>query len=207
MGVAADRFASAGARPSVSVTVGDRTKRTEIADWIAETGEWRVGETLTLEVRPEDEICLSASCSDQYDFFVAAVSLRSREVGESYIPVHSAAAKLSMEDRDIDGIVYVSPHIGFDLRERQSGKITARVLLTFETMQPPPKMPHAQESDAAGPWCNIVAAETVLPGNTGCYVDEGRRCSSFEALPCASERAASERVPPIPRNGVMRQHL
>jgi len=113
-----------------------------------------VSETLTIEVKPSDDACVSVQFNQQYDLVVAALALGSRNAGEACFPIASVLSELRMEDRDIDGIVYVTPSIGFDLFV-DGGKV-GKVVVSFETKQPPPAAQKANSGDS-GPWCGTSA--------------------------------------------------
>lgn len=89
-----------------------------------------------LEVRPADEICVCVQFSQNYDLLVAKLTLSAQYVGEFCFPVASVLPNFHMEDRDVEGIFYVSPSIGFDIR--QEGAKSGRATISFETMNPPP---------------------------------------------------------------------
>jgi len=125
----------AGKRPFVTVSAGDRTKQTEMGDWSRERGQWCFSEVITMEVSPHEEVCVSVVCNQQYDLVVAQLALSSRNVGEVCVPVGSVLPRLEREDRDIDGLIYVTPSISFDLLKE--GVKTGRAELSFETKQPP----------------------------------------------------------------------
>jgi hypothetical protein len=124
--------------PYLSISVGDRTKETELADWSKEKGQWCFRETITVIVETTDELSLVASCSKKYDLYVAAVSLDSQRLGENCFPVAGILPRLRAEDRDEDGLVYTTPTIPFDVM--QNGRVAGRVYLSFETLTPPPSL-------------------------------------------------------------------
>lgn len=124
-----------GQRPFVTVTCGDKKKKTELGTWSQEQGEWQFREAITLEVSPEEEITISASCSQQYDLVLAAVELASNLIGEVCFPVSSVLPKLKAEDRDVDGLMHATPVMGFDLLNK--GARTGRVYVSMETRHPP----------------------------------------------------------------------
>lgn len=145
-------------RPYVQVMVGDRVKKTEMGDWSREEGRWRFHETLTLEVSPEDEACISVVCNQQYDLVVAALALSAKTVGEICVPVASVLPQLKMEDRDHDGMVHATPSIGFDLLK--DGAKMGRATIAFETNQAPPPGRTVMGGGPcavgeAGPWCSL----------------------------------------------------
>eukprot|EP00931_Biecheleriopsis_adriatica_P038822 TRINITY_DN22200_c0_g1_i1.p1 TRINITY_DN22200_c0_g1~~TRINITY_DN22200_c0_g1_i1.p1 ORF type:complete len:198 (-),score=39.82 TRINITY_DN22200_c0_g1_i1:114-707(-) len=142
---------SASSKPYVTVNAGDKQKQTEVGDWSKDDGRWTFREVLTMEVTPDEEACISICCNQQYDLVVAALSLASRCVGEVCVPVASVLPQLQMEDRDIEGMVYVTPNIGFDLLK--DGVKTGRAFVSFETKQPPPNVVKAGGLATADAWC------------------------------------------------------
>eukprot|EP00438_Fugacium_kawagutii_P019414 Skav228353 [mRNA] locus=scaffold5397:57258:61619:- [translate_table: standard] len=72
------------------------------------------------------------------DLLVAALSLASKCVGEVCVPVASVLPQLQMEDRDVEGVVYATPQIGFDLLK--DGVKTGRCYMSFETKHPPQRV-------------------------------------------------------------------
>lgn len=130
-------------RPYVGISVGERTKETELGDWSREKGQWCFRETITVVVEPDMEILLVASCSTQYDLYVAAVSLNSRRLGVVCFPVSALLPRLRAEDRDADGLVYATPIMDFDVV--LEGRFAGRIHLSFETLTPPP--PSQKPSD------------------------------------------------------------
>lgn len=89
-------------------------------------------------VYPDEEVCISICCSQQVDLLVAALSLASKCVGEVCVPVASVLPQLQMEDRDLEGVIYVTPQIGFDLLK--DGVKTGRCYMSFETKHPPQRL-------------------------------------------------------------------
>eukprot|EP00440_Ansanella_granifera_P062337 gb/GFBE01067588.1/.p1 GENE.gb/GFBE01067588.1/~~gb/GFBE01067588.1/.p1 ORF type:complete len:196 (+),score=40.50 gb/GFBE01067588.1/:1-588(+) len=142
---------SSSSKPYVTVNAGDKSKQTELGDWSREDGRWTFREVLTMEVNADDEACISISCNQQYDLVVAALSLASRCVGEVCVPIASVLPQLQVEDRDIEGMVYVTPNIGFDLMK--DGVKTGRAFMSFETKQPPPNLLRASGTSDA--WCAL----------------------------------------------------
>lgn len=123
-------------RPFVGVTVGDKTKETELGDWSKEKGQWCFREVITMEVNMTEEMSLVVDASKRYNLYVASVSVNSQRVGELCFPVASVMPRLRAEDRDAEGLIYATPVMGYDIT--QEGKITGRVYLSFETKNPPP---------------------------------------------------------------------
>mmetsp|Transcript_1401 Transcript_1401/g.5655 ORF Transcript_1401/g.5655 Transcript_1401/m.5655 type:complete len:177 (-) Transcript_1401:432-962(-) len=70
-------------RPFVTLSCGQRSKQTEVGDWADDERRFRFDEALTLEVTAESEVCVSLSCSQEYDLFVAALDLRPTRIGEA----------------------------------------------------------------------------------------------------------------------------
>jgi len=123
-------------RPYIGVSVGDKIKETELGDWSKDRGQWIFREIITVEVREEDEVCVQVSTSSRYNLLVATVSVSSSRLGELCFPISAVFPRLRGEDRDAQGIVYVTPVIPFDIL--QEGRTMGRVYLSFETKMPPP---------------------------------------------------------------------
>mmetsp|Transcript_5856 Transcript_5856/g.17424 ORF Transcript_5856/g.17424 Transcript_5856/m.17424 type:complete len:194 (-) Transcript_5856:346-927(-) len=136
-------------RPFVTVSVGEKTKQTELGDWSEERGVWSFSETLTMEVCQQDEVCIAVACSQEYNLVVAQLAMAARCAGEVCVPVASVLQRLVLEDRDIDGMMYVTPCITFDLL--RDGVKTGRAEISFETKQPP-QTSKASDSDGL---CNF----------------------------------------------------
>ncbi|OLP91320.1 hypothetical protein AK812_SmicGene26981 [Symbiodinium microadriaticum] len=139
---------SASSKPFVTVNTVSKQKQTELGDWHQEDGRWWFRETLTMEVTPDEEVCISVSCNQQVDLLVAALSLASKCVGEVCVPVASVLPQLQVEDRDVEGMIYATPNIGFDVLKE--GVKTGRAYLSFETKNPPAKQSLGGES-----WCAL----------------------------------------------------
>jgi hypothetical protein len=122
-------------RPFVTVLCGDKKKKTELGTWSQQQGEWQFKEAITLEVTPEEEICIQVSCSQQYDLVLAAVELSASLIGEVCFPVSSVLPKLAGEDRDVDGFVHATPVLGFDLLSK--GTQSGRIYMSVETRHLP----------------------------------------------------------------------
>jgi len=183
-------------RPLVGLSVGERTKETELGDWSKEKGQWSFREVITLVVNVDDEMCLFVSSSTRYNLYVASISLTSQRKGEFCIPVAAVLPKLKMEDRDAEGMVYTTPVIGFDVV--MGGRVTGRVFLSFETKTPPPTRKGVDADRCCGwnnegkyrveeenpdlSWLNMgescntsSAGNTWFSDNTGTYVPAGVR--------------------------------
>mmetsp|Transcript_243 Transcript_243/g.541 ORF Transcript_243/g.541 Transcript_243/m.541 type:complete len:193 (+) Transcript_243:80-658(+) len=128
---------SGSSKPFITVNTLSKQKQTELGDWHQEDCKWWFRETLTMEVSPDEEVCISVSCNQQVDLLVAALSLASRCVGEVCVPIASVLPQLQVEDRDVEGLIYATPNIGFDVL--QDGVKTGRAFLSFETKHPPPR--------------------------------------------------------------------
>jgi len=137
---------SSSSKPCVTVHAGDKMKQTEQGDWSKSECRWTFGESLTIEVMPDDEACISICCNQQLDLLVAAFSLASRSVGEVCVPMASVLPQLQQEDRDNEGMVYATKNIGFDLMK--DGVKTGRVFLSFECKQAPPNVGKFGNSEA-----------------------------------------------------------
>lgn len=123
-------------RPFVVVTVGDKTKETELGDWSKEKGQWCFREVITVEVNMTEEMAIVIDASKRYNLYVASVSVNNQRIGELCFPVASVLPRLRAEDRDAEGLIYATPVMGYDIT--QDGTITGRVYLSFETKNPPP---------------------------------------------------------------------
>ncbi|CAE8648310.1 unnamed protein product, partial [Polarella glacialis] len=139
-------ISSSSSKPFLTVSTGDKKKQTEQGDWSKADGRWTFREVLTMEVCPDEEACISLVCNQQLDLVVAALSLPSFSVGEVCVPIASVIPQLRMEDRDIEGLVYVTPNIGFDLLK--DGVKTGRAYVSFETKQPPATASKGGQTDA-----------------------------------------------------------
>lgn len=177
-----------GQRPFVTVIVGDKKKKTELGTWSQQHGEWQFRETITLEVAPEDEVAIQVSCSQQYDFGLAAVELASSLLGEVCFPVSSVLPKLRAEERDIDGVVHTTQVIGFDILN--AGARTGRIFTAMETRHPP-----SSQKSSSGV---LSIADTCINAKAIGDKDGGQGPSSREHM--YSERAASDRYHQSHRN-------
>mmetsp|Transcript_20625 Transcript_20625/g.64949 ORF Transcript_20625/g.64949 Transcript_20625/m.64949 type:complete len:190 (+) Transcript_20625:88-657(+) len=126
---------SSGSRPFVTVSVGSRTKKTEPGDWRADEGQWYFHESITAEVTHKDELLISVVCPRQYDLGLAAVALSDRCIGDVCVHVASVLPQLQPEERDLEGHIFVTQSINFDLHNE--GAKTGRVVISFETKQVP----------------------------------------------------------------------
>jgi hypothetical protein len=135
-------------RPFVAITVGDKTKETELGDWCKEKGQWCFREVITVEVNSAEEMAVVIDASKRYNLYVASVSVNNQRVGELCFPVSSILPRLRAEDRDADGLVYATPVLGFDIT--RDGKITGRVYLSFETKSPPPSLKRGDADRCCG---------------------------------------------------------
>lgn len=138
----------ASSRPFIRVTVGDRSKDTERGDWSQENGHWSFHEIVTIEAWPDEDVTIGMIVDQQYHVLVAAVTTSTTAVCEANFPMASIIPKLKMEDRDLDGLVYVSEQISLDLLKE--GRKIGRVYVSFETKTPPPK-----GSETAEAWCCV----------------------------------------------------
>jgi len=173
--------------PYVTVTCGDKKKKTELGTWSQEQGEWRFREEITLEVTPEEEITIQICCSQQYDLVLAAVELASSLIGEVVFPVSSVLPKLRAEDRDVDGIMHATPVMGFDLLNK--GACTGRIYVSMETRQPPTQKSNPSPFAMIGDQC--INAKAVADKDPHTNIEVGHGPASREQM--RSDRARSER--------------
>lgn len=168
-------------RPYVCVTVGDKTKETELGDWSKEANEWRFREVITFEVNENDEVSVGIFCTTKYHLWVASVSLTSHRVGEVCFPISAILPRLRQEDRDTEGIFYITPVLAFDAIH--DGKNNGRVFASFETTQPPP-----QKGSRDG-WCNFSGAPR-------CYEADDDDASMYSDLD-NTDRSAIHSLHPV----------
>mmetsp|Transcript_20963 Transcript_20963/g.55936 ORF Transcript_20963/g.55936 Transcript_20963/m.55936 type:complete len:211 (-) Transcript_20963:202-834(-) len=145
-----DRLPSGTRRPFVSVTVGDRSKETEMGDFCKDKEHWSFREVVTLESCVDEDVTIAVKVSQQYNLLIAALAMNTTVVCEVNFPMMSVLPRLKMEDRDVDGIVYASEPIRFDLSK--DGRKMGRAYVTFETRNPPPRIGQVESSD---PWCSL----------------------------------------------------
>lgn len=125
-------------RPYALLSVGDKTKETEIGEWDEESSQWCFEESIIMEVLTTDEVVLDLKSCTRYELWLATFTLTaSKRIGQACFPVLAVLPRLKPEDRDEDGIVYSTPHLPFDVVHE--GRITARMYLSFETSQAPPQ--------------------------------------------------------------------
>jgi len=169
-------------RPYVGLSVGDRSKETELGDWCKEKGQWCFREIITVLVEHTDEISLFVNSSTRYNLYVASVSLTSERLGEICFPVNAVLPWFRAEDRDADGVVYATPVRSFEIV--QDGRFTGKVYLSFETKSPPPAQKLKGDAECCGGFggeegrtrqpiddCSTTASSSRqtdrgLPGNT-----------------------------------------
>jgi hypothetical protein len=135
-------------RPFVVVSVGDKTKETELGDWSKEKGQWCFREVITMEVNMTDEMSITLDSSKRYNLYLASVSVNNQRVGELCFPVSSVLPRLRAEDRDTEGLIYATPVMGYDFT--QDGKVAGRVYLSFETKTPPPSLKRGDADRCCG---------------------------------------------------------
>jgi len=145
-------------RPFVGITVGDKKKETELADWSQEKSQWCFREVITVEVNTTDDMSVVVDASKLYNLYVASVSVQNHRVGELCFPVASVLPRLRAEDRDADGLVYATPVMNFDIT--LDGKVAGRVYLSFETKNPPPKQTVAEASSCCSGQCGLASDNT-----------------------------------------------
>mmetsp|Transcript_136665 Transcript_136665/g.237666 ORF Transcript_136665/g.237666 Transcript_136665/m.237666 type:complete len:223 (-) Transcript_136665:84-752(-) len=126
----------AGERPFVAISSSDKEKKTELGAWSPDKREWRFREVITLEVSPDEEVSITVFRTQQVNLGVAALEFSSNCVGEVAFPVSSVLPRLKAEDRDIDGLMYTTQIIAFDILKE--GAKTGRLYISMETKSPPP---------------------------------------------------------------------
>mmetsp|Transcript_63 Transcript_63/g.195 ORF Transcript_63/g.195 Transcript_63/m.195 type:complete len:206 (+) Transcript_63:1-618(+) len=151
-----------GSRPFVTLSCGQRSKQTEVGDWADDERRFRFDEALTLEVNAESEVCVSLSCSQEYDLFVAALDLRPTRIGEACFPVSSVLSELVKKETDLDGFVYASQTIGLDLYKE--GAKVGRLHLSFETKSLPTAQSTSRSSLCCAP-CRMDDDEIAVIGD------------------------------------------
>jgi len=145
-----DSLPTGSRKPFVTVTVGDRSKDTEMGDLSKSNGQWCFREVVTLEAWLDEDVTIAVKMSTQYNLLVAALAVSTTTLCEVNFPMASVIPRLKMEDRDVDGIVYATEPIRFDLS--RDGKKIGRAYVTFETRNPPPR---AGAEDGSDPWCSL----------------------------------------------------
>lgn len=136
-------------RPLVGVSVGDRTKETELGDWSKDKAHWCFQEVITVVVTESDEICLYVSSLTRYNLYVASVSSTCRRMGEICFPVAQILPRLRVEDRDTEGLVYATSLMCLDVVK--DGRCAGKVQVSFETKSAPP----SQKLDSADKCCGL----------------------------------------------------
>merc|ERR1712217_137800 len=119
--------------PIVAVSVGNMTQETEGGQWSKEKGQWCFLEAIAVEVNSKDEIDVSVLCETSYNL-LPSNSASSHKIGSHGVPVSEVLPRLRVEDRAAEGMVYVTPVIGYDLIEDR--RAVGRVFLSFETKTP-----------------------------------------------------------------------
>jgi len=164
-----------GQRPYLTVSAGEKTKTTELGRWSPDKEQWSFQDILMLEVGLSDEVCVCLQFFQEYDLLVATLALSAHHAGECCFPVAPVLPHLRLEDRDAEGIAYVSPSLGFDIRK--DGARWGRADISFETMSPPP----GQE----GPrhWCGFRDRQQVQEGVTD-LTPSGLAAAAAPHSPC-----------------------
>jgi hypothetical protein len=119
-------------QPVVAVSVGNMTQETEGAQWSKEKGQWCFLEAITVEINSKDEISVAVLCETSFNLLPSNQSIH--KVGACVVPVSEVLPRLRVEDRAAEGMVYVTPVIGYDLIEDR--KAVGRLYLSFETKTP-----------------------------------------------------------------------
>jgi len=96
---------------------------------------WDFGETLTLEVGPDDEINVTVTCNKSYNLVLAAMEMAPQVLGDAVFRVSQVWHKMEAEDRYIDGLMHVTPSIGFDVV--LNGKKVGKIHIAFEAKTVP----------------------------------------------------------------------
>lgn len=140
--VANDRLPTGSRRPFVSVTVGDRSKDTELGEVSQFRGQWSFREMVTLEAGLDEDVTIAVKVSQEYDLLFAALALNTDELCEVSFPMACVLPRLKMEDRDVEGLIYTTEPVRFDLSK--DGRRVGRACVSFETRTPPrPRCPEA----------------------------------------------------------------
>mmetsp|Transcript_85920 Transcript_85920/g.161806 ORF Transcript_85920/g.161806 Transcript_85920/m.161806 type:complete len:212 (+) Transcript_85920:69-704(+) len=122
-------------QPLVSVSVGNATKESEPGSWSREKGQWCFREALTLQVTCKDEIFVKVLSTTRFSLMgVQAPAMNAHCTGEHSLKVSEVLPRLRTEDRDVEGFVYATPAIPFDLLQEKC--VTGRIYLSFETKAP-----------------------------------------------------------------------
>merc|ERR1712146_553639 len=96
-------------------------------------------QALMVDVTPEAQACVILHHSGYRDQFLIASMLNMlspERIGEASFPVASVQKLLKADDCDVNGRLYVTPKMEFDLLK--NGVRTGGVCLSFETRQAPP---------------------------------------------------------------------
>jgi len=174
-------------RPFVGVTAGDCTKETEHGDWSREKGHWCFREMITVVANVNEDLAVFVSCSTKYNLYVASVSLTSRRMGEICLPVTQILSRLKVEDRDAEGLIYVTPVLDLDVT--QDGKQTGRLRLSFETKTAPPSHKHMDADRCCG-WGGGSAARYSTDDDIVGFAPPVSALASPPGLPHSSRHCA-----------------
>lgn len=140
-------FSSESERPMIGVSAKGCSKATEAGSWSRERGQWEFNQPLVLQVNAEDEVSLTVSAissnclaGDTGSASASSSTAAARPVAEWKFSVSQVLARLRMEERAGDGLVYATPAIGFDVVpvDPSAGGAgpSGRVFLSFETKTP-----------------------------------------------------------------------
>lgn len=121
-------------RPFVIIEQGGRIKQTEVGDWAATEQMWLFNEDLTLEVQPDDEVCLSLMCVQEYDLLVASMGLQPTNEGQAHCPVKKIIPEFELAQTEIDGDIWTSKVKGIDLLS--DGMKIGRLYVSFQSSRP-----------------------------------------------------------------------
>jgi len=154
-------------RPFVTVACGDKKKKTEVGSWSQEQREWQFREAVTLEVSSDEEITISVGFSQQYDLVLAAVEMGATLVGEICFPVSSVLPKLKAEEREMDGLIYTTQVMGFDVLNK--GAKTGRVYVSMDTRHPP------SQRSSSSLTCNAIADKDYYDENSATQQPSSRQ--------------------------------
>lgn len=141
-------FTAESHRPLVGLSVKEGDAMTDTGRWSKDKGQWGFREALVLQVSADDEMSLTvyaaSACSSSAAAGATSGSAEGgkdgqRAVAEWRFGVSQVLARLRMEERAGDGLVYATPAIGFDvlpIGSSAGAEPSGRVFLSFETKTP-----------------------------------------------------------------------
>lgn len=82
-------------RPYLILTIGDKTKQTELGDWCESSGQWRFDETLTFAVclAQPPTLKIQLRCRTSADLGVLSISLPDEALGETVVDLMTQASQ------------------------------------------------------------------------------------------------------------------